>query len=191
VPEILSTDRLRVRPWTASDDDIAAAFAIYGDPLVLRYLFGKTPDASIDVTRDWLTRLVATADPTAPTGSWAIEERATGQVIGTLIFKVVEMNGVAEPEIGFHLARSAWGKGYATEASRALIAYGFATLDAPRIIGFAKPDNAASRRVLEKVGMHEDGTGTFKGDPVVVYAIEREALRTPTRIRRLPHVKPG
>jgi len=172
--EIFRTARLRVRPWTASDSDVAAAFAIYGDPEVKRYLFSGPPDADISVTRAWLTRFAAEADPTSPTGSWAVEQLDDGVTIGTAILKPIDMNGVEDIEIGFHLARSVWRRGYATELAIGLLRYGFATFPVPRIIAFARPDNAASRRVLVKSGFRETGTGEFKGVPVVTYVIERE-----------------
>lgn len=172
--EIFRTARLRVRPWTASDGDVAAAFAIYGDPEVQRYLFSGPADADIDVTRAWLTRFAAEADPTAATGSWAVELPDDGAPIGTAILKPVVMNGIEDIEIGFHLARSVWGRGYATELATGLLTYGFATLPTTRIISFAHPDNAASRRVLVKAGFRETGTGEFKGVPVVTYVVERE-----------------
>ena len=177
--EIFRTARLRVRPWTASESDVAAAFAIYGDPEVKRYLFSGSADADVDVTRAWLTQFVAEADPASSTGSWAVELLDDGAVVGTAILKPVDMNGVVDIEIGFHLARSVWGRGYATELAIGLLAYGFATFAVPRIISFAQPDNAASRRVLVKSGFRETGTGEFKGVPVVTYVIERERRSKP------------
>ncbi|MCO5177702.1 MAG: GNAT family N-acetyltransferase [Thermomicrobiales bacterium] len=171
--EIFRTARLRVRPWTASERDVAAAFAIYGEPEVQRYLFSGPADADIEVTRAWLTRFVAEADPTAATGSWAVELPGGGAAIGTAILKPVVMNGVEDIEVGFHLARSVWGRGYATELATALLSYAFSTLPVSRIISFAHPDNAASRRVLVKAGFRETGVGEFKDVPVVTYVVER------------------
>jgi RimJ/RimL family protein N-acetyltransferase len=170
----LTTARLIVRPWTTDEADVADFFAIYGDEEVSRYLFSDHRLTSPDAARDALRAVVAREEPESETGAWAVIERATGRAIGTAIFKRVTLNGSEDIEIGFHFGRQAWGQGFATELARGLIEDGFARLGLTRIVGFAKTDNAASIRVLEKAGMRYEGTSEFRNQPVVLYAIERE-----------------
>lgn len=169
----LETARLLIRTWTTDESDVADFYAIYGDPEVSRFLFSNQYLATIANARVALAEEVAEFDPMATTGSWAIVERASKRAIGTAIFKSIVMNGAEGIEIGYHLARAAWGNGYATEVTRGLIAYGFDQLDLRRIIGFARQEHAASLRVLEKAGMTRAGTGEFRNQPVIVYAIEQ------------------
>jgi [ribosomal protein S5]-alanine N-acetyltransferase len=169
---ITRTERLRVRQWTLEDD--VDAFAMYGDPEVTATLPDDMRDTSIESTRVWLERKVAQqAEQTEGFGMWAIEERATGRVVGGALLQPARVNGREQVEIGYHFARAAWGQGYATEVAQALIEYGFQQVGLKRIIGVVLPENAASRRVLQKVGMEPEGMGDYDGFPVEVYAIER------------------
>ena len=76
-------------------------------------------------------------------------------------------------EVGYTFARSAWGRGYGTEAARALVEHAFAALDALRVVAQVEPDNLASRHVLEKLGMTERATRIAHGRPHILYGVER------------------
>jgi RimJ/RimL family protein N-acetyltransferase len=171
---MFETDRLIVRPWTL--DDLQDAFAMYGDPEVTRYLPDRLQHSSLDETRTWLEGMVAKQqqDPESPLGFWAAVERSSGRVIGGAVLMRAPINGGNPIEIGYNFARDAWGKGYATEVAHALLRYGFDTLHLSRIVAVIVPDNHASRRVLEKIGMHAEGMGDYAGHPVEVFAIEQE-----------------
>lgn len=86
-------------------------------------------------------------------GFWAAIEKASGDFLGWFHFRPGDDAKPDEPELGYRLRRPAWGKGYATEASRALIHMGFTELGVRRVIAYTSEDNIASRRVLEKSGM--------------------------------------
>jgi ribosomal-protein-alanine N-acetyltransferase len=106
----------------------------------------------------------------------AVVERESGAVIG---------DGGLHPlggdiELGYTLARAAWGRGYATELGRALLAFAFGELGAERVVAQVEPDNAASRRVLEKLGMRAVETRTAYGRPHLVYEVLRGSSRPPS-----------
>jgi [ribosomal protein S5]-alanine N-acetyltransferase len=103
---------------------------------------------------------------------WAVTERGSGAVIGDCGLILFAHRG-PEIELGYRLAKPYWGKGYATEAAAAWVAHGFEELGLPRIVAVTHPENAASQRVLEKVGMRFEGMSLYEGARVRLYAIER------------------
>jgi RimJ/RimL family protein N-acetyltransferase len=121
-------------------------------------------------------------------GRWAALERSTGAFVGWLSLRVNEDTGPNEPELGYRLRRAAWGNGYATEGSRALIAKAFTELGVQRVMATTMTVNVASRQVMEKAGLiyvrtfhlswPEPIEGTEQGD--VEYALTR-----PTWLARL------
>lgn len=168
---IAETERLIIRYWTSDDAD--DAFTIYGDPEVTRYLAGDARDTTIEQTREWLAKKLATQAEKAPLSLWAVEERATGRVIGHALLQYAPINGEDRVEVGYALARAAWGKGYATEIAHAMLRVGFDTLNIEEIYGVVIPENTASRRVLEKIGMRNLGMGDYNGVQIEVLMIER------------------
>ena len=83
---------------------------------------------------------------------------------------------ILEIEVGYHLARAFWGRGYATEAARACLRYGFEQLKLERIVAVVRPENVASRRVLEKSGLSYTGMGYHYKAEVRMYAVTRQTL---------------
>jgi RimJ/RimL family protein N-acetyltransferase len=86
---------------------------------------------------------------------WGVRERASGELVGDCGIQLLE--GGPDVELGFHLRRSVWGRGYATEAARACLDAAFAGLGLDEVIAIVAPGNAASVRVLEKIGMRPAG----------------------------------
>jgi len=82
-------------------------------------------------------------------------------------------------EIAYRLPHAAWGRGYATEAARAVLAHGFATLALARIVGVTFPDNAASQQVLRKIGMREDGQAEHYGRTMQMFVADAPAQDVP------------
>ncbi len=78
-------------------------------------------------------------------------------------------------EVGWTLARDSWGKGYATEAALASLAFGFGTLEVSRIISLTTPHNVRSRAVMERIGMQEVATAVWRGIEHVCYALDRSS----------------
>lgn len=147
----LKTERLVLRRFTESDaDDL---FDLDGDPEVMRYLTGGKPTPCDKIRDETLPRFFDYYERFAGFGYWAAVERSTGEFLGWFAFHPPEGRGPEEAELGYRLRRSAWGKGYATEGSRALIRKGFAELGVRRVVAETMAVNTASRRVMEKAGL--------------------------------------
>jgi ribosomal-protein-alanine N-acetyltransferase len=166
---ILDTPRLLLRTWTRADEE--AARAIYGNAEVMRFLGNGLPVTNPAEVRD---RLIRRMDHQRRHGFtlWAVEEKATGHVVGACGLKLLEDVG-PEVEVGYHFAREAWGKGYATEAAAACLRLGFDRLRLARIVGVVDPANFASQRVLEKIGLIYEGRGWHYNRELLRYAAMR------------------
>jgi RimJ/RimL family protein N-acetyltransferase len=147
----LETERLVLRRFTEADVD--ALSELDGDPEVMRFITGGRPTPR-DVIRDeTLPRFLRAYERFEGFGVWAAVERSTGEFLGWFEFYPPDGRGPEEAELGYRLLRSAWGRGYATEGSRALIRKGFAELGVWRVVAETMAVNAASRRVMEKAGL--------------------------------------
>ncbi|MFC4064807.1 GNAT family N-acetyltransferase [Actinoplanes subglobosus] len=143
----LTTDRLLLRPFRSGD--VPAVHAYAGDPEVVRYMeWGPNTLAETEA-------FVAEAVRPAP-GVHLFAIDLAGTVIGAVQLRVTS-EAHARAEMGYTLARSAWGEGYATEAATAVVTYGFDRLSMHRVAATCDPANVASRRVLEKAGLTYEG----------------------------------
>ncbi len=147
----LETERMMLRRFT--EDDVDNLVALDGDPEVMRFLTGGTPTPRDVIERDILPRFLSCYERFAGLGFWAAIEKCSGDFLGWFAFHPREASGAGEVELGYRLRKAAWGKGYATEGSRALIRRGFTELGVRRVVATTYQDNLASRRVMEKVGM--------------------------------------
>jgi RimJ/RimL family protein N-acetyltransferase len=147
----LETERLLLRRFTP--DDAGNLTELDSDPAVMRFLTGGEPTPRAAIEREILPRFLRSYGHHDGYGYWAAIEKVTGDFIGWFAFHPHEDGPPDEIALGYRLRRSAWGKGYATEGSRALIHKGFAELGARRVTATTYQDNFASRRVMEKVGM--------------------------------------
>ena len=167
---MLETERLVLRAWRP--EDAAEAFRIYGDPAVMRFIGTGATTGSVEETATRLQRYIGHHEKFG-FGLWATIEKSTGRLIGNT--GLTSLDGGPEIEVGYHLSQEAWGKGYATEVAGALLDYGFQTLGLQTILAVTHPDNVASQRVLEKVGMIRQGMGHYYGQDLVVFVKEAEA----------------
>ena len=142
----LRTARLRLRPWTTADHDLARLVDLYGRVEVRRGLGGRPTVPPAELVERW-SRV---HDLDRRFGAWAVE-RPDGVVAGTVLFKPLP-NGVGEIEVGWHLHPDSWGHGYATEAARAVIDRGFAA-GVPEVYAVVRPGNEASVAVCRRLGM--------------------------------------
>ncbi len=143
----ISTARLSLREFVKTDYD--AVYAYSSDARVTKYLFFGPRDA--EATADYLDGLLASQQEVPRTRfELAVEETASGRVIGACDLTLIESNVV---DLGYMLGLADWGKGYATEISLALIDAAFFDLRAERVISTVDVNNQASIRVLEKIGM--------------------------------------
>jgi ribosomal-protein-alanine N-acetyltransferase len=108
-------------------------------------------------------------------GLWAVEEKAYGAFIGFVGLRYNEewSEGEHKTEVGWRLDRAWWNRGLATEGALASLGYGFEVLELERIISFTVPENAASRRVMEKCDLVQQGETRWKGLDHVWYALDR------------------
>jgi RimJ/RimL family protein N-acetyltransferase len=146
----LTTARLLLRRFDVSDAD--ALLALDSDPLVRHFVEDgevPTPESARETIEHWLAHYARND----LYGFWAAIERASGQFIGWFHFRPHGDNAADEPELGYRLVSSSWGKGYATEGSRALIDHGFTSGRVQRVVAETMVVHKASRRVMEKVGM--------------------------------------
>jgi [ribosomal protein S5]-alanine N-acetyltransferase len=163
----LTTARLHLRPFTPADR--AAIHAVYADPDVMRYV-GHGAHRTMAETASAL-RTYGDVLERRGYSFLAVTERATGALIGD--GGLHPLGGVGpDVELGYTLARDAWGKGYATELGQALVEYAFTVLRVPRVVAQVEPANTASRRVLAKLGMTERETRTAYGRPHLLYAVD-------------------
>ncbi|MCA9254884.1 MAG: GNAT family N-acetyltransferase [Phycisphaerales bacterium] len=160
------TTRLILRAMTT--DDAAAFYALNSHPDVMR-LTGEPPLTSIEAARE----AIATYPDfnTVGYGRWGCVLKDTGAMIGFCGLKYLD--DLEEVDLGYRLLPEYWGRGLATEASLASVAFGFETLKLNRIIGLVLPENIGSIRVLEKVGMRAEGEFIYDGQRALRYVVER------------------
>jgi RimJ/RimL family protein N-acetyltransferase len=147
----LETDRLVLRRFT--EDDVDSLVELDSDPDVMRFINGGRPTPRREIERDVLPAFLGYYERFAGYGFWAAVEKATGRFIGWFHFRPVAAAHPEEVELGYRLCKSAWGQGYATEGSRALIHKGFAELGVHRVFASTMVVNVASWRVMEKAGL--------------------------------------
>ena len=140
--ERLQTERLLLRPIAADDVDLLVA--LDADPAVMRFINGGRPSSRAEV-EGVVQRAIGRR--------WIAYDRATDEFLGWFAMRPsIELR--ADRYLGYRLRRPAWGIGLATEGSRALIAATFTRSDAARILAQTMTVNTASRRVMERCGMH-------------------------------------
>jgi ribosomal-protein-alanine N-acetyltransferase len=186
---VLTTERLVLR--RLSMDDLDALAAIYADAEVRRFF----PEGTLtrEETREEIAWMLDVDYPRYGYGLWATVLRDTGAFIGRcglLPWPVAPSNHAAlaleppeeeptpgrpvEVEVAYLLAKEHWGRGLGTEASRGIAAFGFATLDAERLIGLIDEENAASIGVAANIGMTVDGDVEIDDEVFPLWSITRE-----------------
>jgi RimJ/RimL family protein N-acetyltransferase len=175
---MIETERLILRGWR--DDDIAPFHAMGNDPEVMRYLGPPMSRDDVVAAAERQNGFLASLGYCF----WAIERRADGAFLGFCGLKPgPDGTPLADQvEIGWRLARVAWGQGYAREAADASIAWGWANTGAPEIAAMTNVGNDRSWGLMERLGMVRDHSGDFEhpavpiGDPLrphIVYRINR------------------
>ncbi len=152
---MLETRRLRLRRLAPSDE--AVLIALDSDEEVMRHIGGRggAPEEIVARVRERIA-----ADHGA-LGWWLIEGKDDGTFHG--VAALLRMPEGDDIELAYRLARASWGRGIATEAATALIGYAITGVGLPRIVAVTFPKNAASQRVLQKLGFVHDGTSDYKG----------------------------
>lgn len=182
---VVETDRLKLREWREADKPLLAS--IHADPEVMQFLGGaKTASESNDVVEQ-LMHLSAIGEPTF----WAAERIEDGALLGAVGLHCIGAEFPFGPalEAGWRLGRDHWGKGYATEAARAVLDYAFENLDAPRVYAFTALANKGSEKVMQRLGLervqggefpHPDLLPTDPSSRHLLYVVERTMWQSRT-----------
>lgn len=163
----ITTDRLILRGFTPADE--APLHAMVRKPQVLRY-FPRTDPWPLDRVQRWMA-----SQPEHwqehDFGWWAVEERASAQLMGWCGLRTLESTG--EVEVLYLFDEPFWGQGYATEAATRSVQDGLTIYGLTEIIGLTLPGNIASERVLQKAGLHAIGPAPYFGVTCNKFIIQR------------------
>lgn len=163
----LETERLRIRPFEPRRD-AEPLHELWSDAEAMQFIPGGAK-ATVDETRDRLETLRGRAAD--GWGFWAVDELQGSRLVGGVGLFPLSWEG-PEIELAYHVVPSAWNRGYASEAAAALLSAAWeAGLD--HVVAVAMPGNAASRRVMEKLGMSFEGSTRYREFDVVRYSIAR------------------
>lgn len=170
----IETDRLLLRRWR--DEDRAPFAALNADPVVMEFFPATLTRQESDDLIDRIEAVFGSLD----FGLWALEVKATGEFIGFTGLNPVAFDAPFCPavEVGWRLARSAWGSGYASEAARASLTDGFAGLGLEEVVSLTNRGNERSRAVMERLGMQRDPADDFlhprlAGHPLAPHVLYR------------------
>jgi RimJ/RimL family protein N-acetyltransferase len=164
----LETERLVLRRFTKEDLDNLVE--LDSDPDVMRYINGGRSTSRDEIEKDILPAFLDYYERFEGYGFWAAIEKSSGEFLGWFHFRPRKDADVDEPELGYRLRRSAWGKGYSSEGARALIHKGFTDLGVRRVWAETMVVHTASRRVMEKAGLdfvrvfHQEWPDPIEGD---------------------------
>ncbi len=153
----IDTERLRMRPWR--DEDRPAFAELNADPRVMEHLHALLSRSESDELLDRIEEHFERHG----FGFWAVEPLEAPRLSGFVGLSIPRFDLHFTPcvEVGWRLAHQDWGKGFATEAARAALAFGFEQLDLDEIVSFTIPANQRSRRVMERIGMTHDPSDDF------------------------------
>ncbi len=169
------TQRLVLRPWREAD--LAPFAALNGDPQVMEHFPAMlSPEES-----DAMGRRLGAIIEERGWGLWAVEAPGVAEFIGFVGLSVPKFEAHFTPcvEVGWRLAFEHWGKGYASEAARAAVRFGFETVGLEEIVSFTTVRNARSRRVMERIGMMRAAADDFEhpaiapGHPIRLHVLYR------------------
>lgn len=146
----LETERLILRRFTPADVDNLVE--LDSDPEVMHLLTGGVPTPRAQIENELMPRILDEYNQFPGWGRWAAIEKATGAFLGWFSLDPPKHDAQGL-ELGYRLRRSAWGSGYATEGSHALVDLAFREYDVPRVFAETMAINTPSRRVLEKAGL--------------------------------------
>lgn len=163
--EAIATERLLLRPCRHEDEPDVVALVTDAD--VMRFVGDGV--MTEERGRQVFNKVFELYD-TGAWGIWTIEERETGGFLGTAEIKPRK---TGDWEIVYVFRKEAWGRGYATEVGRALVAFGFENLGLARVAATVDYENAISIRVLEKLGMRQVDEESDEIGPYAVYAVDR------------------
>jgi len=168
-PEVLATPRLVLRELVPQDLDFVAT--MLANPDVSRHYERHFTRDDAEV---WIDRQIERYRRDGH-GLWLVEERPSGAPVGQVGLALQEVEGMIEPEVGWLLDRSYWGRGFATEAARAVRDAAFRRWRYPKVISLIRPENAPSQRVAHRIGMTPGRRVNFHSFAHIVFAVAAPA----------------
>ena len=167
---ILESKRLYLKEFT--NDDVDNLFRLNGNADVMKYI--RPPDTDINLIKILIGKIIKYYGDNHGFGVWAGYEKQSDEFIG--FFELAHLDDTEEIEVGYRLFKEYWGKGYATEMTKALIYYGFNTMGLNQIAGITHPENIASQKVLLKSGLTYIKDAVFYGFLDRYYTIENKTV---------------
>ncbi|WP_420855372.1 GNAT family N-acetyltransferase [Virgibacillus indicus] len=163
----ITSERLLFRPY--NDNDFEFLMSLLSDPEVVRFIGdGKTRDKNGG--KNFLNWIYSTYEFGEAMGLMVLVNKEDNTLIGHAGLVPQTIDGNKEIEIGYWISRKYWGKGYATEAAKALLKYGNKHLDKQRFIALIQPNNLSSQKVARKIGMELDKEIVLGEQDVNVYS---------------------
>lgn len=169
----LLTPRLRLEPFCA--DHLDGLHAMNSDARVMHYITGQTE--TLEQTRASIERVQARWAEWGYSW-WAFIDRDSGEIVGAGAIQHLDRDASMPLEIGWRLKPAHWGRGLASEAAQHMAAFAFDTLRAPQLLAVCHPDNHASARVMQRLGMRYRGIERWYARDCATYAITADEWRT-------------
>ncbi|MFZ3580190.1 GNAT family N-acetyltransferase [Virgibacillus sp. DJP39] len=164
----IETERLFFRQYTDSDFEFLSS--LLSDPEMVRFIGnGKTREK--EETENFLEWIYSTYKKGKGMGLMVLVNKENGSPVGHAGLVPQTIDGISELEVGYWISRNHWGKGYATEAAKALIDYGINFLDKKRFIALIQPGNLASKKVAKKLDMSAEKQIVLGGQKVEIYSV--------------------
>jgi len=167
---MIESHRLIFRKYT--DEDFNFLYSLLSDPEMVRYI-GEGKTRGREGAKKFLHWIYGTYEVGSDKGLMVLESKGDNTPIGHAGLVQQKINGIEELEIGYWISRKHWGRGYATEAAKALLDYGLNHLQKERLISLIQPENKASKRIAKKIGMKLEKEIILGGQNVHVYSISR------------------
>jgi [ribosomal protein S5]-alanine N-acetyltransferase len=164
VSAAFGTERLDAEPLDPDLHETELA-VLHADARVMATMGGST--ASPEESREWIERNLGHGEDPG-LGIFVFRERATGRFVGRGALRRIEIGGADEVEVGYAVAADVWGRGFATEMAAGLAAHAEAN-GLRDLVAYTEPSNAASRRVMEKVGFRYERDVDHHGRAQVLY----------------------
>ena len=163
---VLQASRLLLR--VPGEEDADFMLKLFSDPNVNRFLLSSRP-YSREIILEGIARFQA-CHSANKFSRWILQLKSNGEPVGHAGLLVKEIESVPELEIGYALKPSAWGKGYAFEAAAATLEYAFAKLGRDRVVAITHPENRASIRLAERIGMVNERKVLWKGKAAYLFS---------------------
>ncbi|MDQ0160755.1 GNAT family N-acetyltransferase [Alkalibacillus salilacus] len=167
----IETPRLKFRKY--KNDDFNYLYSLLSDPEMVRYI-GEGNIKDKQETNRFFKWIYSTYNVGPDMGLMVLESKGDNSPIGHAGLVPQTVDGVEELEIGYWVSRDHWGKGYATEAAQALKDYGFNHLDKNRLVSLIQPNNIASKKVADKIGMNFDKEIVLQDHKVHIHSILKD-----------------